>query len=334
MNWMKKGPELKLSELKVPDFLFDLYYDLKERHLLPLVAVLAVAIVAVPIALSQSSESGSPGTEEEAIATPSTVQSSTSALVVAKSAPGLRDYRRRLRKARALDPFQQQYTGSAGSAGAAAAAAEAGPAPSSVSVSGEESSLSFSESSAPSTEINTGPISTGGATTVKTKYASDTIDVRIVAVGTSDDTAGQSGKQAQPQVRRDLPELTMLPDRDTPAAVFMGTSSDCKKALLLVSSDVQSIFGDGQCVVGSQTCQLLALEEGLPETFVYGPQGRTYRIEILKIEKTLSDKPQRASLGAPKKGQEAPAPSPGSTEPQSPGPSPGPENPAQGPGAG
>ena len=35
MNWMKKGPDLKLSELKIPDFAYDLYYDLKERHLLP-----------------------------------------------------------------------------------------------------------------------------------------------------------------------------------------------------------------------------------------------------------------------------------------------------------
>src|SRR6202007_2472550 len=45
MNWMKKGPELKFSEVKVPGFLYDLFYDLKERHLLPLVALLIVAMV-------------------------------------------------------------------------------------------------------------------------------------------------------------------------------------------------------------------------------------------------------------------------------------------------
>ena len=58
MNMLKKGPEIKLPDLKVPAPLVDLYYDLRERHLLPLVAVLLVAIVAVPIALSQSSQSG------------------------------------------------------------------------------------------------------------------------------------------------------------------------------------------------------------------------------------------------------------------------------------
>ena len=64
MNPLKKGPELKLPDkmpkLKAPKFLADIYADLRERHLLPLVAVLLIAIVAVPIALSES------GGEEEA----------------------------------------------------------------------------------------------------------------------------------------------------------------------------------------------------------------------------------------------------------------------------
>jgi hypothetical protein len=98
MNFLKKGPELKLSEIKVPDFLFDLYYDLKERHLLPLVVVLAISIVVVPIALSRTT--GSSPEEETPIATPSVAGAEASTLTVAKSAPGLRDYSRRLRDAR------------------------------------------------------------------------------------------------------------------------------------------------------------------------------------------------------------------------------------------
>ena len=56
MNFLKKGPELKLSEIKVPRFLEDLYLDLKERHLLPVTAILLVGIVAVPFVLGQSSD--------------------------------------------------------------------------------------------------------------------------------------------------------------------------------------------------------------------------------------------------------------------------------------
>ena len=40
MNMLKKGPEIKLPELKVPEPILNVFYDLRERHLLPLVAVL------------------------------------------------------------------------------------------------------------------------------------------------------------------------------------------------------------------------------------------------------------------------------------------------------
>jgi hypothetical protein len=293
MNMMKKGPNLKPSEIKVPAFLNDLYCDLKERRLLPLVAVLLVAIVAAPIALGQSGSESTEPEEEAAVATPSAIGPNSDTIVVAKSAPGLRDYRRRLKHARALDPFEQKFDGSG--EGEAAAGVSSSSAPSAA----EEPSVSL-----PPTEGAPAEPTSGGSETSEAKYASNSIDVRIVSVPT--DGASESSGKTKPRVRRNVPELTMLPSRDTPAATFMGTSSNGKKALLLVSSDVESIFGDGQCVVGSKTCQLLALEEGLPETFVYGPQGRTYRIEILKIEKTLSAAPRRAALGTPKKNQEKP----------------------------
>ncbi|MGD9736732.1 MAG: hypothetical protein AB7V58_14185 [Solirubrobacterales bacterium] len=303
MNFLKKGPELKLSELKVPDFFWDIYYDLKERHLLPLVALLAISIVVVPIAISRTASSDS---EEEApVATPSVVGSEASTLTVAKSAPGLRDYRRRLKGARALDPFREASEAAAASeasSGGAAGAPEPVAAPAITESSGAPVEAPI-ESEAP-TESSP-PISLPsepeglGATTVtqtRTKYATATIDVRIVTASQADGGARASAKPST-EIKRTLPELTMLPSRGAPAAVFMGTSADSKKALLLVSSDVQSIFGDGQCIVGSKTCQLLALEEGVPETFVYGPRAKTYRIEVLKISQVLTDKPHRASLG-------------------------------------
>ena len=48
-----KGSSAKMPTVKVPDFLADLYTDLRERRLLPLIALLAVAIVATPLLLSQ-----------------------------------------------------------------------------------------------------------------------------------------------------------------------------------------------------------------------------------------------------------------------------------------
>jgi hypothetical protein len=106
--------------------------------------------------------------------------------------------------------------------------------------------------------------------------------------------------QAEPSVRRKLPPLVMLPSRDTPALTYIGPSRDGKKAMMLVSSDVTALFGDSKCILGSDSCQMLALEPGLPETVVFGPQARTYRIELLKMQLEYSDHLNRAALGKPK----------------------------------
>ncbi len=98
-------------------------------------------------------------------------------------------------------------------------------------------------------------------------------------------------------VRRNLPEFTVLPSSKEPALDFIGVSKDGKKALMLVSSSVDAEFGEGFCVLGSQTCQLMALEPGLPETFVYGPQNRTFKIELLKVHLVVSKKRHIAPLG-------------------------------------
>jgi hypothetical protein len=297
MNRFKKGPEIKLPELKVPDFLLDLYYDLRERHLLPLVALLAIAIVAVPVLLSQSSGSGIPegaGEAEAAIAAAGGA-SARSGVLVARSAPGLRDLDRRLGHLHAKDPFRQPPAKAEGApASAAAGEGEAAPGESA-----SPASETPTEAPAPSstTPSEGGPEPTPGPG--KLTYFSYAIDVRVVTGSAQDSGSGNSSGDST--VRRNLPELTMLPSRDTPAAVYMGSTKDGKKALMLISSDVQAIFGDGKCVLGSDSCELLAMEPGVPETFVYGGAGRTFKIELQKIHLVTTDKLNRAPLGKPKK---------------------------------
>ncbi|MDX6609954.1 MAG: hypothetical protein QOF85_1879 [Solirubrobacterales bacterium] len=285
MNMLKKGPELKVPELKVPDFMLDIYYDLRERHLLPLVAILLVALVALPIMLSSGSDSGSSETES-AIATPSTV-APASTLVVAKAAPGLRDYRHRL-AGTPKDPFKQQYANSEGEG-----AGEGSPG-------GEEpATVEPGEPSEPTTEpAGTSPPNEGDGEPPEEghiKFYSFAIDVRVVGVSSKKN-------KPEPSVRHNLPELTMLPSRDVPALTFMSVTKDEKRALMLVSDKVTGLFGDGVCVVGAAACQLLALEPGVPETVVYGADARTYRIELLKLRLLKTDKLDKAPLGKPKHG--------------------------------
>ncbi len=284
MNFLKKGPELKLSEIKVPGFLQDIYYDLKDRHLLPVAAILLVAIFAVPIAISGGSSSEVPGSggTAEAGASQSGVGAASGDLV-AESAPGLRDYRRRLDHQQATDPFGTETETSEQSGGGSTGGESEG----SSSGSTPTESPSFSESPEPTPFPSSEPSGEGEPTKSKLTYYSYAIDVRI--------SGGSEGQRSR--VRKNLPELTMLPSRETPAIVYMGSTADGKKAVMTVSSDVQAIFGDAKCVLGSETCQLLALEPGLPQTFVYGGAGKTYKIELLKIHLVKSDKLNKAPLG-------------------------------------
>jgi hypothetical protein len=286
MNMLKKGPELKLPALKVPDFFLDIFYDLRERHLLPLVAILLVALVALPFVIGGSS-SDSEAEAESAIATPSTALPS-SKLVVAKAAPGLRDYRRRLAGEHATDPFVQKYTGSDSEDGVGTGSSG-----------GEESSSGSIETTEPTTEpsetTTTAPGEEGGGEPPeggRLQYYSWAIDARVVPV-----SSGKGKDKPEASVRHDLPDMTMLPSRDVPALTFIGVTKDAKRAVMLVSDKVTGLFGDGVCIVGSEACQLIALEPGLPETVVYGADSRTYRIELLKLRLLKSDKLNVAPLG-------------------------------------
>jgi hypothetical protein len=294
VNPLKKGPDLKLSELRMPQFLVDLYYDLHDRHLLPVVGLLLVGIVAVPLLLGGSSESEEAPTASISAAPPA---ARTSSLVVTKEAADLRDYKRRLDHLTATDPFVQKYV-EEGSEGAG----EGGPEEQGEVVvgGGEESSVTVESGSSESTAPAGGGSENGAGGSSPSRqpevvYFTYALDVRIVPVSVD----GKPSKGG-PYVRHDLPPLTMLPSRSTPALTYMGPSKDGKKALMLVSSDVTSVFGDSACVVGSQICQLLALEPGLPETVVFGANSRTYRIELQKIHVVTTDHLNRAPLGKPK----------------------------------
>jgi len=283
MNMLKKGPELKLRDLKVPDFLLDIYYDLKERHLLPLVAILLVALVALPIVLSKSS-----GAEAEeatgAIATPS-AGAPTSSLVVAQAAPGLREYRRRLDRT-PRNPFKQPQASAAGegSAGGPTTTEEA------TMIGGEPEEVTAGGGEGGSTSSPEG----NGEPSGHLKYYSWTIDVRVTPVSSGKD-------KPEATVRHNLPELTMLPSHSVPALTFVGVTKDEKNAVMLVSDKVTGLFGDATCTVGSEACQLIVLQPEIPETVVYGADSRTYRIELLKVGLTETDKLNTAPLGKSKK---------------------------------
>ncbi len=283
-----KGPKLDLSQLKVPAILRDLYQDLRDRRLLPLVGLILVAIVAVPFLLSSG------GSEiEEAPITPETAVQGSSIEVV-KATPGLREPSKRLSGRRAKDPFQQQFVGAAvnsesvvtggttttpvtgGEGGGGSSAGSTEPAPASSPAPSEPSS---GGSGSPPAE--TGGGAAGGGHILFFTYA---IKVKIVKTETA-----ESGKKvrSEPEERDRVLPSTVLPSPKQQVVTYMGLSPKTHMPLLLVSTDVTEIFG-GKCASGTDTCQLLELEPEFPVTFVYGENGVRYKINILKVEPVVT----------------------------------------------
>ncbi|HSK49386.1 MAG TPA: hypothetical protein VK889_02705 [Solirubrobacterales bacterium] len=280
MNPLKKGPQIKLSEVRTPQVLVDLWWDLRDRHLLPVVGLLLVGIVAVPLLLG--------GSDEEAPLPPPVATApaaKTSSLVVTEEAAPLRDYERRLEHLEEKNPFVQQYTQGGGGEGSDDSGESA-----EVTVPGGEEPAPGSGGS-PVTSPGSGGCGSPG----ELIHYTYVIDVRVVPVSVD----GKKSKE-DAYVRKDLPPLTMLPSRAVPALTYMGPSKDGEKAIMLVSSEVTALFGDSACVVGTETCQLLALEKGAPQTVVYGANARTYRVELRETRIELTDRVNRAPLGKPK----------------------------------
>lgn len=290
------GPELKMPDLKalkVPGFLVDLYWDLRDRHLLPLLGLLLAAIVAVPFLLGGDSEDPSFSEVQKIAEEAATAEASGAGparLSVVEAKPGLRDYRKRLGGRTPTDPFEQRLTAPQV---AGADLPEAKEASSSSGGGGESSettvkaetkggSVTVTETGEPGKESPDGSVSppSGGDGNGITVYRF-TVDARIVR--TEVDANGVR-KTGEPTTRREVVPGTPLPGAKAPAVTYLGLGAKGRKALLLISPDVSAIYGDGECTSGLEACQVIEVEPGFPQTFVYGPNEARYKITVLKIE--------------------------------------------------
>lgn len=291
-----KGPERKMPDVKVPPVLRDLYYDLVDRRLLPLVALVVVAIVSVPFLLGSSEEPVAP------VSGGSTAESSTleaaeaASLTVVEAKPGLRDYRKRLAGRKPTDPFKQRYThlslegaklnpqteSSTSSPTSTSPTVTSTGSSESAGSGGGGASTPPSGGATPADPPGGSPPSQGkgqpGGKPSLTFYAF-AINVRIVKSGGAN---AEPGQKEEPVVKERVLPLTALPGEKAPVVTYMGSSKK-GKPLLMVSDEVRSVFGETRCISGEDVCQLLEAEPGFPVTFVYGPGEARYSINVLKI---------------------------------------------------
>jgi hypothetical protein len=295
MKRLKAGPELKMPELKVPPFLVDLYWDLRDRRLLPLVALVIVAIIAAPFLLGGGSKEGSSSAPAQLSAVPGgPAGSEASSLTVVEAKPGLRAYDKRLAHRKPTDPFAQRYTTPPAGQGAELGSettetTSSSSTPTSANGSSETTSTPPSTSgsgSAPAPDES--PSSKGGVEAGHLTLFAFAIDIKIVRIEGGE---GSSQPKSEASTRHKVMPTTPLPGEKAPVVTYMGVGKGAKNALLMVSSNVESIFGDAKCLSGTDTCQLLEVEPGMPETFVYGSNHVRYKVNVLKIEAVPTGQP-------------------------------------------
>lgn len=266
------GPELKMPKFKggqanVPPFLSDLYYDIRDRRLLPVILLILVAIVAAPVLLKDEPETVSP---PPTTTNPGSEQTAAKTLTVVKSAPGLRDYKVRLRRRQAANPFKQHFTGP-------------------VLKGSELNEQTTTTTTTEETTESTGGSSQGGSSTGggspsvvpgKLTYFSFAVDVRISKARTKPDGTVE---KSEPEDREKVVPPKPLPSEATPVVTYMGIGGKNHLPLFLVSEDVSSVFGEGECISGTGHCQLIELEPQQPEIFEYGENKVRYKITVLKL---------------------------------------------------
>jgi len=290
-----KMPKLKGSELKVPPFLSDLYVDLRERRLLPLIALIVVAIAATPILLGGGSEELEPAPAPGPVAGASSVPSGQS-LTVVQAQPGLRNYKKRLGHRKPTNPFEQRYDGPQ----VEGAQLNQPTAATSTSATVEGGGSSEPTSSPPSSEPVETPSGDGGGGSHGggvgngggggrggdpvppdgLTYYTFAVNLQITRTETRKDGTVDRG---EPTVHSEVKPPAALPGDKAQVVTYMGTSSKTHQPLFLISPKVESVFGEGKCVAGEESCQLIELEPGFPETFVYGGNQVRYKINVLKV---------------------------------------------------
>jgi hypothetical protein len=271
---------MKRPDVQVPAVVENLYRDLRDRNLLPIAALLVVAIIAVPIVLSASSDTPSEAPSAEIVPADAP---EAQAVVLAEN-PGLRNYRQRLDELKAKNPFAQQFQSSglsqttveSGAGDTGTVTSSSGVPTSSGSVdAGSSGSSSVSSGSTPSSDstpaVETDTTSETTVEETKPKFYSWKLDVRYGAAG-------------DVQKRDNVKVMDLL----SPVGVFIGASFDAKSAFFYLSSDVVSASGEGECAPGPTDCQFLTLKEGKAEDVAYQPAGvevpTTYTLEVTDVK--------------------------------------------------
>jgi hypothetical protein len=247
-------------------FLQSIWTDLVEKRLLPVVALLVVAIIAVPFVLGGKKDSSS---STPIAAVPPTPQSDGDpgdltavkrVIAVARhGAPGIK-----------RSPFTQPK---------AAAAKSNAPSSTQTPATTPGNPGGGGGSTPPYIPPSTPPY----VPPTTPKAPASPSDYRVTL------RVGQAGNL---QVHKDVERLTPLPSTVDPFMVFMGVTDNGKTAVFLLSSDAKAT-GDGTCKPSPASCQTVEMKAQDVEFFDVDTSGTgsdpvQYELDLTRIIKTAS----------------------------------------------
>lgn len=281
-----RKPQLNGSAPKAPAFLTDLYYDLRDRRLLLPLALVLVAIAAVPFLLGSKPKPVPAPPAGGIAAAVGSAGTAASRLTVVEAQPGLRDYRKRLKHRSPTDPFKQRYTGLPPSAQVQTSSGGG----SSEASGGEESVTVTETTTTETTEVGEGGGSGGGQSSAP-QYEL-VVDVQV---SHSEKTAGGDERLSKPQVRRNIPVLTQLPSEKNAVVTLLGANFKTQRLVFLVSHAVKAISGDYACATRGEICELLEVEPGIELEYIYEPTGVRYAIKVTGVNVVPLHKRKRSN---------------------------------------
>jgi hypothetical protein len=237
----------------------------------------------VPLALSKSEPDNAAALAEARAAAQRAAQIQSDSEPVVRLASDISIQRRHPRGMDSKNPFTQQFVPKTASQGAAAAAAGGGSAGAAGGAAGVPQRVGGVPNAPAALPEPTGP-STPPASTPKTKQTTYHVDLSF----------GEAGAQRS---RKDVGQLTALPDGTAPVVVFLGVDKGGKTASFLVTSDATP-QGDGKCEPSADNCQYVHMAEGEEEFLdvASGTAGvRQYILKVVSIRRSTSGSAAAAS---------------------------------------
>ena len=282
---------------QLSSFFTDVWYDLRDKRLWPVAALLLLAVIALPVFVLK------PASEEPAPPAPASAPVPGAApLPTAVSEAAAGDSR--LDVFTAKDPFRPfKEVGrdagltrrtartvadeGTGSSGDVPGLADTGISTGGSGESGEAPSSSDGASTGGGSGAGGGSGDTGGGSgsgggdsgaktpkPVKPKTYTYTVDLRF-------------GQRGEVRERRGVQRLEVLPNERNPLLVFLGVSADGDEAVFLVNSDLKQ-EGEGACEPSRKDCTFLTLrtDDLFDEHLFTDPaKGRNYYLKLLDIDR-------------------------------------------------